>query len=256
MIKQNQEYFTKTAETYESHDYWREDEEALVEKYFTDKRARLLVLGCGGGRTLIPLHKKGYQITAIDIVPAMVDATRNRLAQASITDVEVLQMDAAHLTFTDKTFDYVFFPFHGIDYVEPDIYAAVKEVARVLRDDGVFIFNSHNRLFIKQLKKILRPYAEYEGLLTYRTWPLDTLHLRRYFGRVKTVARISLQPWNKSNWKDIVYKIIPALSKSTYFICSHPVRKLARIKNESTSTITLPIPGKAVEAPIMHNRRK
>lgn len=217
------EYFAKMANRYDSDTYWRSDEDALVNKYFTNRSAPLLVLGCGAGRTLQPLHDKGFaRVTAIDISPEMVAYAKKKGERLGI---EVSQMDATELTFSDSSFEYVFFPFHGIDGIYPDIYAAVREAARVLKPGGVFIFNSHNRFALKRLHRVfVGRYDVLDTIKTYRATPFDWFKLRRYFKSVRVVQRISLHPWAEANWRDRMYKLLPILNKSTYFVCTDPRR--------------------------------
>lgn len=217
--QENSQLFATQVDDYKV-SYWRDDEEELVNRYFVDRDARLLVLGCGAGRTLPHLHKKGYKIEAIDVVPEMVEAARQAVQGAA---VKINVMDAANLDYDDNSFKYVFFPFHGIDYVFPDIYASVREVKRVLTKDGVFVFNSHNRLFIKRLHQVFSgSRANYRGLLTYRTSPLDYWLLKKHFHVVHVCQRISLLKSEHANWKDCIYKLLPWLNKSTYFVCIKP----------------------------------
>jgi len=137
-----------------------------------------------GGRTLIPLSKKGFKIIGIDIVSAMVEASKKRVGNLPI---EVYEMDASNLKFNSNSFDYVFFPFHGIDNVYPDIYKCVREVARVLKPSGVFIFNSHNRLFLKVLHRVFEGrYARYGEYIQFRITPFEYFGLKKYFKKVKS----------------------------------------------------------------------
>ena len=47
--------------------------------------------------------------------------------------------------FKDNSFDFVLFSFNGIDsFSHKDRIAALREVRRVLRNDGIFYFSSHN----------------------------------------------------------------------------------------------------------------
>lgn len=218
----NRQYFKEHVEEYADSSYWRSDEDALTKRYFRDTERRLLVLGCGAGRVLPPLRKRGFEIDAIDIEPDMIEAAKKRCPDPAI---HFSVQDAAHLNFRDKTFAYVFFPFHGIDYVLPDIYAAVSEAARVLSDDGIFIFNSHNRLYLKKLHRFFAGrFDDYEGLRTYRTSPMDIFHLKFYFERVHAEQRISFVSRERANFKDRCYQLMPWLNKSTYFICEKPKR--------------------------------
>jgi len=216
IFPQNMKFYACEAETYARVDYWGWDEDFIAKNHF--KKSKLLVLGCGGGRTLKPLYDLGFEITAIDIVPEMVKESKKRMVGYPI---KILEMDAAQLNFPDNSFDTVFFPFHGIDYVKPDIYAAVHEACRVMKKDGIFIFSSHNRLYLKKIHRVfVGKYDNYGGLKTYRTSPFDTLKLQNYFKKVEVVHKITLANFKKVNWKDRLYQMIPWFSKTTYFVCS------------------------------------
>jgi len=219
MENKNNEMFAAQADKYAKENYWRFDEEYLANKYFKPGSS-ILVLGVGGGRTLPHLHKKGLKITAIDIVPEMVERAKENYGNL---DIPILEMDATDLKFKDGTFDSVFFPFHGMDCIYPDIYKCVKEAARVLKPDGVLIFNSHNRFSLTALKKFFEgKYADYDGIVLYRATVFEIFKLKRYFKSVKFKFRISMFPLEKSNWKDILYKILPIFDRSIYFICRFP----------------------------------
>jgi len=219
MLEGNIKYFKDRVGDYEKF-YFRDDEEYLVNKYFTKKNGEVLVLGCGAGRTLPPLFKKGLKITAIDIVPEMVAACKDKMRGLPIN---ILEDDATDLKFSNEQFDYVFFPFHGIDCVSPHRYKSVMEAARVLKKDGIFIFNSHNRFFLKRLHKFFRGKTDdYHGAILYRTTPFEFFKLKKYFNKVNIKYRISMQKKEHSNWKDYCYKLMPFLSISIYFICFKP----------------------------------
>jgi SAM-dependent methyltransferase len=216
IYSQNMELYGNQAKAYAEVDYWGQDEDFLARHHF--KKNSLLVLGCGAGRTLKPLLDRGFAITAIDIVPEMVVEARKKM---NGYPVSILEMDAAKLDFPDDTFDTVFFPFHGIDYVDPDIYAAVAEARRVMKKEGIFIFSSHNRLFLKKLHRFfVGTCDDYEGLKTYRTSPFDIPKLKHYFKKVEVIHKIHLLRPENTNWKDRLYQILPWLSKTTYFVCT------------------------------------
>ncbi len=208
--RKNNDFFSKVATSYNV-SYLRACEEFLVSHFF---KGKVLVLGCGAGRTLTPLARKGFDVVGIDINQSMVGI-------AVKTGVPVYCMSATHLEFEDESFDTVFFPFHGIDYIYPDIYKAVAEAKRVLKKDGVFVMSSHNRFYIKKINQVLNgPYAHHGDLVTYRTTPFDFFKLRRFFRKVRIFQRISIATsWKNSNWKDKIYRIFSFFNKSTYFVC-------------------------------------
>ncbi len=220
MLKQNISHFKDYLEDYKLSYKLREAEEYLVNKNFIKPKAKVLVLGCGAGRVLPPLAKKGFRVWGVDVVDEMVEAAK---AATKNLDVKVAKMDAVNMTFEDNSFDYAFFPFHGIDYNYPDIYRAVRETVRILKKDGVFIFDSHNRWFLKRLPKIWQGKYFYDrGLITYQSTPFEYFKLKKYFQKVEIRYRISMRRKEQTNWKDRCYQMFPWLSKSICFICQEP----------------------------------
>jgi len=51
-------------------------EEHVVRRCFTTPDARLLDIGCGYGRTTVPLHRMGYRVVGLDIVERMIVEAR------------------------------------------------------------------------------------------------------------------------------------------------------------------------------------
>jgi ubiquinone/menaquinone biosynthesis C-methylase UbiE len=224
----NNKIFAEQANFYDQQNYWRSDEDKLIEKYFINKTGKILVLGCGAGRTLPYLYDKGFDIIAIDILPEMVLLAQKKVVGKNIT---ILQMDAKNLKFESNSFDYVFFPFHGIDCVYPDIYECVQEVKRVLKKNGVFIFNSHNRLYLRQLKNFFKGHyaQEISGIFVYRTFLLRELfYLKKYFKNVIFKHRITMQDNQNNNWKNRVYKFLAIFDRSIYYICLNPKKEYER----------------------------
>ncbi|MDX6286983.1 MAG: hypothetical protein QOG53_2468 [Frankiales bacterium] len=101
--------------------------------------ARALELGCGTGFFLLNLKQAGVLSEAhvTDISPGMVDvAVRN--AKALGFEIEGRVADAESLPYDDATFDLVVG--HAVLHHIPDVELALREVLRVLRPGGRFVF--------------------------------------------------------------------------------------------------------------------
>lgn len=117
------------------------EEQVVLTRYFPTDGGSVLDLGCGAGRTTVALERMGFDVVGIDLTKSLVQR-----AQALFPNVELLASNATTLPFEDETFDAAFFSYYGIDYIVPEEnrYRALREIRRVLRPNGTFIFNSHN----------------------------------------------------------------------------------------------------------------
>jgi len=118
-------------------------ETVIIERHFPRAPARILDLGCGGGRTTLALEARGYDVEAIDLSEDLVDEARRHVRRA-----HVQLMDARTLAFPDAAFDVVLFSFNGLDCVHPsrERKRVLDEVHRVLRPGGLFYYSGHNGL--------------------------------------------------------------------------------------------------------------
>lgn len=99
----------------------------------------LLDVGCGTGARAAALAVRGWEVTGVDVSEDMLRRARDR-------GVHVLRADAAALPFEDATFDAVVSMWTHTD-VE-DFAAVVKEVARVLRQSGPFVYVGGHPCFV------------------------------------------------------------------------------------------------------------
>lgn len=118
---------------------FRHEEEAFTR--FGEPPARILDVGCGVGRTTRVLVEDGFEVTGIDISPEMIQRAEQRISGAALSVA-----DAVNLPFEDLSFDHALFAYNGLDYIqtETDRKRALRELLRVLRPGGYFIFSSHN----------------------------------------------------------------------------------------------------------------
>jgi len=103
------------------------------------ENTRVLELGCGTGRLLIPLAKAGVDITGIDLSDAMMAraiARARRLAPSKRPTI--VRGDIRDLPFDDESFGLVMAPYGMLQSVLSDrgLAAVLRESARVLSPGG------------------------------------------------------------------------------------------------------------------------
>jgi SAM-dependent methyltransferase len=102
----------------------------------------ILDIGVGAGRTVPLLLSISHDYVAVDYTPALLDICRQKYPR-----IRAVEGDARNLyAFRTDSFQLVVFSFNGIDAVNAEDRAAIlREVRRVLRPGGTFLFSTHNR---------------------------------------------------------------------------------------------------------------
>jgi SAM-dependent methyltransferase len=114
----------------------------------SDKKARILDIGCGTGRHSIELGKRGYSVLGIDLSDSMLEKARNKAISVDL-NIVFLRQDARSLTFKQE-FDLVImlceggFPLMETDEMNFEI---LKGASNALKERGKFIFTTLNGLF-------------------------------------------------------------------------------------------------------------
>lgn len=164
------------------HEGLNSQERAALEHAVAGRRSlRVLDLGVGAGRTVVPLMDFASSYVGVDYVKEMVDRCRERFPS-----VRFERMDARSLTaFRDGEFDIVFFSCNGIAMVNHEGRLAILgEVRRVLAPDGWFVFSTPNRSSWQYAARFRLPefessanpvklavrVAKYLGLIAYRAF--------------------------------------------------------------------------------------
>jgi ubiquinone/menaquinone biosynthesis C-methylase UbiE len=156
-------------------------EQTLIDEYY-ESGGYVLDIGCGTGRTTARLFQN-HQVIGIDLSPKMIE-----MAKTKYPDVDFRLMNACNLDFPDGHFDYVLFSFNGIDYIVPSgkRLDCLLEIHRVLKNDGVLIYSSHNALRIPTSRVLfgifLRNLLSFRLFSHYREEKSITGKLITYYG--------------------------------------------------------------------------
>jgi SAM-dependent methyltransferase len=123
-------------------------DQAFAERHF-GRPGRLLDLGCGTGRLLIPFARRGFWVLGVDLSEEMLRVTGEKAAAAGVT-VHRLKANLVELGgLCDQTFDYAACLFSTLGMVlgAAQRRRVVGHVYRLLRPGGKFVLHVHNRWF-------------------------------------------------------------------------------------------------------------
>jgi ubiquinone/menaquinone biosynthesis C-methylase UbiE len=104
-------------------------------------RGKVLEVGVGTGKSL-PYYPKGVELVGIDISPKMLVKAKTRAKTLGV-DVDLRVMDVENLQFPDKVFDFIVVTFVFCSVTDP--IKGLRELARVVKDDGTILMLEHVR---------------------------------------------------------------------------------------------------------------
>ena len=105
----------------------------------------VLEIGCGGAQCSIAFARQGAVVTGIDFSEKQIQFARKLVAENGVA-VQLYQQDITNLSpVADQSQDIVFSAC-ALGYV-PDLLACFKEVHRVLKDGGVFVWSVGHPLY-------------------------------------------------------------------------------------------------------------
>ncbi len=124
------------------------DEQVLLRQFVVvGAAARLVVdLGCGTGRTLLPLVKNGLRGVGIDLSHPMLKIAREKAELAGVT-IDLLQANLVELdALCDASADYCMCMFSTLGMIEgrENRNRVLTHVRRILKPGGLFVLHAHN----------------------------------------------------------------------------------------------------------------
>ena len=134
-----------------------------IQKMSIKPGERVLEVGVGTGINL-SLYPRDCSVAGIDFSSSMLEKARERAARKEITNVRLLQMDAADLKFVDHSFDIVYAPY--LISVVPDPVKVAREMRRVCRPGGRIIFLNHflsPNALLSRVERLLSPFTIHIG---------------------------------------------------------------------------------------------
>ncbi|HKV29588.1 MAG TPA: class I SAM-dependent methyltransferase [Candidatus Dormibacteraeota bacterium] len=129
----------KAAEAYATGEHKSGRELELVVEFASPAGTeRVLDIGTGAGHTALALAPRVSSVVLTDPVPTMLATARRLFTEAGVRNAEFVEAGAERLPFVEESFDIVTtrLAAHHFD----DVALAFREVARVLRRGGLFIF--------------------------------------------------------------------------------------------------------------------
>jgi 2-polyprenyl-3-methyl-5-hydroxy-6-metoxy-1,4-benzoquinol methylase len=174
---------------------------------------KALDVGCAIGVFTNLLHQKGYEALGIDTNKELLAFAKNRYPHCTFKP-----MNALHLDLSPSTFDFVL----ALELIEHlyNPYKLLKNIHQVLKEDGVILLSTPNRLSLEGARGVV---MERAARINWNAWDAEHKHvytsieiiqlLRRFF-KIEKVVGYYYTPMIPCMKYDIVKKI--GLDKAHY----------------------------------------
>jgi 2-polyprenyl-6-hydroxyphenyl methylase/3-demethylubiquinone-9 3-methyltransferase len=225
--------------------YAREIIEGLID--VSHEEISVLEVGCGGGILSEEIARMGFITTGIDPAEQSVLSALNHAKESSL-NINYLIGSGEALPFRNNSFDIVL----CCDVLEHvnDLPKVISEISRVLKNKGLFIYDTFNRTFLSKIGTI-------KILQEWKRWAImpPDLHVWEMFIRPDEIK--SLLKENQLTWKEhrgikpgISYlKMLNYLQKRARGELTYEEfgRKFRMVESSSTSIMYI---GYAVKGPL------
>ena len=133
----------------------RDDDLLFYEQFCARCGSPILELGCGTGRLMLPLVRQGFDVTGVDISPAMLERAQRRLAVEGLPGrATLLEQDMRHLAL-DGRFNLALLAVNSFMHMLTldDQLATLARIREHLNPGGVLLLD----LFNPDLPRLLEP---------------------------------------------------------------------------------------------------
>jgi ubiquinone/menaquinone biosynthesis C-methylase UbiE len=134
-------------------EYFIEEEKYIKEN--SSKNKSFLDIGCGDGRTLIFASNFFKKVYGIDYDEKSINDCKGNIKD--LTNVQVFLEDAIKMHFEDNSLDVVFIGLTFSNFGESKN-KILKEIKRILKDDGLFIFSTYNENAFDERMNLYKKY--------------------------------------------------------------------------------------------------
>ncbi|MFC1650006.1 class I SAM-dependent methyltransferase [Candidatus Latescibacterota bacterium] len=192
-----EDYFGPDYLLIDEHKNTRKEVNFLRKVFRLKKGSRLLDVGCGYGRHIVPLAKYGVDVTGCDLSPHMLTEAQKKLKKIS-KKKKLVRCDMRSLPF-GKKFDFACNMFNSFGYFESedDNFRVLKSISSILRPGGLFFIDLVNRDFL------LRMFTEKDWFEKKGTLTLE----KKRFDSIKNRSEIDVSVIDKTGKKDYHHSI-------------------------------------------------
>jgi len=180
---------------------------------YTRDSLKALDVGCAIGVFTNLLHQKGYEALGIDTNKELLTFAKNRYPHCTFK-----LMNALHLDLAPSTFDFVL----ALELIEHlgNPYKLLKNIHQVLKEDGVILLSTPNRLSLEGARGVV---MERAASINWNAWDAEHKHvytsieiiqLLRQFFRIEKVVGYYYVPMIPCMKYDTVKRI--GLDKAHY----------------------------------------
>jgi cyclopropane fatty-acyl-phospholipid synthase-like methyltransferase len=133
--------------------------ELILENISVNAGAKVLDMACGAGRHSILFSQKGFDVTAVDLSPMLLQVAEKRAAQEKVK-IDFIRSDLRKFS-VEKKFSLAVNLFTSFGYFEDDEqnYGILDTANKHLKAEGFFVLDYFNKRYIE---KNLVPHSEDE----------------------------------------------------------------------------------------------